>query len=874
MADNMDRIEKNIFYEVAVAAPLFNSLTYEQPVEHPRRLLSGVRVLVPLGNRLVTGFVMGETDPSLLDNRNNSSGSNSNKKSRKIVIRPIIDVLDEQPLFPKNLIPLFRWLSDYYHHPLGEVIRTAMPGGMNVGSGRVVRLTLKGRNKVDFLKNDLGDDSINRKNGKKPDQKRWFEGLLENNELGVKETASIWRKVQIQRKLKKWERMGLVVLEQVLCREKVRPKTELVISPPAGLEKNFLKGGDNKLDYLLLALDKNDRENIGKAEKTLLQHYLRLYCNRRGQAVPRRELAKLYSSTTSVLKRLVEKNILTVKKSRVYRNPFGESLKFIKPVAILNTEQEQVLSVLHPAVEKQQFNPFLLFGVTGCGKTEVYLRATAKTLTMGQTVLVMVPEIALASQIEAHFYSRFKEQLAVFHSGLSDGERLDSWQRIRDGAVKVVVGTRSAVFAPLVNLGLIIVDEEHEPSYKQDDGLCYNGRDVAVLRAKQIGCPVILGSATPSVISYSHAKSGKYTLLTMKNRVGGGRMPKVTVVALNKSKRTRPDLFFSDILIKALEDNLKKNQQSLLFVNRRGYASFLLCRDCGFVIQCQHCKVSMTLHRMVNQLVCHYCGYTLNPDIICPSCNSGKIAPLGLGAERIEREVSQLMPEARVARLDSDTVKTRKQYLTILKAVRERRVDILVGTQMIAKGLHFPSVTLVGVVWADSGLGMPDYKASERTFSLLSQVTGRAGRGEFAGRVIVQTHQPDHYAVCYARDHDYTGFYEQEILNRQELSYPPFSRLVNIRLGGRQEAAVREAATKTGEYLRLQVAGKKIPVEILGPAPSPLAMLRDHYRYQILLKSGATGSLQQLCRLLLSEKSRICPTTVQLHIDIDPENMM
>ena len=860
------------FYEIAVVAPLFNSLTYEQPVEYSGRLLPGARVLVPLGNRLITGFVMGEADPSLLENRANNSGKH-NPKSRKIVIRPIIDVLDDEPLFPANLLPLFHWLSDYYHHPIGEVIRTALPGGMTVGSGRIIRLTVKGRNQVDFLKSDLdgGDKSNKKKNG----DSKWLAGLISNNELGAKETASLWQRVHIQRKLKKWEKQGFVVLEQVLCREKVRPKTELVISPVTEFEDFFLKAGAENLDYLLSSLKGKGLDIVGKAEKTLLKYYLCLYVKEGGQPVPRRELARVYSSTGTVLKRLMTKKILRLGESRVYRNPFGERPGFIKPVARLSVEQEQVLSHLYPAIEKQQFNPFLLFGVTGCGKTEVYLRAAAKTLAIGRSVLVLVPEIALASQLEAHFYSRFKEQLAVLHSGLSAGERLDAWHRILSGEVKVVIGARSAVFAPFARLGLIIVDEEHEPSYKQDDGLCYNGRDVAVLRAKQIGCPVILGSATPSVISYSHAKSGKYTLLTMRKRVGGGRIPKVTVVALNKTRRSRPDLFFSDFLIKALQDNLASAQQSLLFVNRRGYASFLLCRDCGFVIQCRHCRVSMTLHRRVNQLVCHYCGYTLQPDIICPGCRGGKVIPLGLGAERIEREVSQLMPGARVARLDSDTARTRKQYLAILKAVRKREIDVLVGTQMIAKGLHFPSVTLVGVVWADSGLGMPDYKAAERTFSLLSQVTGRAGRGELAGRVIVQTHQPDHYAVCYARDHDYTGFYEQEVSNRQELLYPPFSRLVNIRFSGRYEAGVRQAAAETGDFLRQQMAKTgKISVEILGPAPSPLAMLRDRYRYQILLKSRATVSLQHLCRLLLSEKNHICPAAVRLHIDVDPENMM
>jgi primosomal protein N' (replication factor Y) len=372
--------------------------------------------------------------------------------------------------------------------------------------------------------------------------------------------------------------------------------------------------------------------------------------------------------------------------------------------------------------------------------------------------------------------------------------------------------------------------------------------------------------------SFHHAGSGKYTLLTMQQRVGERKLPDVEIVNLCSVKKSRPDLFFSDQLIHALEENLEQGQQSLLFVNRRGYASFMLCRDCGHVIRCRHCRVSMTLHRHAGTLVCHYCGYKLPPDVLCPSCRTGKIVPLGLGSERIEQEVTQLLPQARIARLDSDTSGTRKEYLTLLKSVRDREIDILIGTQMIAKGLHFPHVTLVGVVWADSGLNMPDYKAAERTFSLLSQVTGRAGRGELPGRVIIQTHQPGHYAVCLAQHHDYTGFYEQEIMSRRELGYPPFSRLVNIRFSGLRENQVKQAAVQVTTFLKARV--KKKTIEILGPAPAPLALLRDRFRYQVLLKGFDIAAIHHLCEELLAERTNLCPKSVRLAVDVDPENMM
>jgi primosomal protein N' (replication factor Y) len=457
---------------------------------------------------------------------------------------------------------------------------------------------------------------------------------------------------------------------------------------------------------------------------------------------------------------------------------------------------------------------------------------------------------------------------------LSTGERFDQWQRILDRRASIVIGARSAVFAPLDNLGLVIVDEEHEPAYKQDDGLRYNGRDVAVLRARFADCPVVLGSATPSVTGYYHARNPqdkKYRLLTMRQRINEQPMPRVEIVDLGKVKRSRPDLFFSDQLIAALRENMDNRLQSLLFVNRRGYSSFMLCRDCGHIVQCRHCRVSLPLHRRSNRLICHYCGYSIRPDITCPECRSGRLAGLGVGSERIEEEVRQLIPHARTARLDSDTTRDRKKYMAILQQVRDHEVDILVGTQMVAKGLHFPRMTLVGVVWADSGLGMPDYKASERAFQLLTQVMGRAGREEHPGRVIIQTNQPDHYAVEFARNHDYEGLFEQEIGLRASLGYPPFGRLVNIGFNGEVEERVAGAAHATGARLRSAAGGE---VEILGPAPAPLSRISNRYRWQLLLKSGNVTRLHGLCDLLVRERSGLCPSGVRMSIDVDPENMM
>ncbi|CAK8718911.1 Primosomal protein N' [Candidatus Electronema halotolerans] len=732
-------------YEVAVAAPLPGPLTYC----HAEALPVGIRVLAPLGSRLLSGVVLtelSETDGQFLGE-----------------IKPIAKVLDQEPLFPPALIPFFRWMAEYYHHPIGEVLRTALPAT----------------------------------------------AAKAKTEIAVR-----------------------------LC----SPKSE---QPAAKLKPSELK-----------TLDLFYQHSGGSP------------------VLPRQVLTKIYKGAGQALRGLAEAGLVSLEERQVLRDPFGDTLPFFARPETLTEEQKTVVAELCRAVDADVFQPFLLHGVTGSGKTEVYLRATEHCLAQKKNVLVLVPELALASQLEAHFYSRFGSKLAVLHSGLSEGERFDQWQRALHGAARIVVGARSAIFAPFAELGLLIVDEEHEPAYKQDEHLRYNGRDMAVLRARFAACPVLLGSATPSLTSFYHAQQGRYKLLTMSKRIDGQLLPKVEIVDLSKEKRPKPDWFFSERLTAALRDNLAQGLQSLLFVNRRGYASFMLCRDCKAVVRCRNCRVSLTLHRGSGRLICHYCGYSLKPVAACPECGSSAVAGLGLGSERVEAEVRRLFPEARVARLDSDTAGSRKDYLALLQQVREQQIDILVGTQMVAKGLHFPKMTLVGVVWADSGLALPDCKAAERSFQLLAQVTGRAGRGEHPGRVIIQTHQPQHYVVEAARDHAYERMCGLELELRQVLGYPPFGRLINIRFSSQNEAQVERTAQAAAELLQAALEANKLEVEILGPAPAPLSLIRNRFRWQLLLKGGRPEQLHQLCEVLLQEKKRLCGTTVRLGIDVDPENMM
>ena len=831
-------------YEVAVAAPLDRTLTYAAPEGDDREPRPGIRVLVPLGKRLVTGYLLGPA-------REGEQGGFS--------IKRIVELLDPEPLFPADLVPFFRWIADYYHHPPGEVIRTALPAGLTACSGRRVVLTERGRDLLpEFIREDPSLDTD------------WSRRLLARGELSPAAVLTLWRSPARQRLLGRWQEQGLVRIEDVVTADQVRARTVDVIEPGPVLAA-LLAQPDQDPGRVLEQLS-GHVPDLRRSELRTLRHFLELRQGQGGRAVPRPELRRLYRNLSTPLAELCRRRILALRSSRVYRDPFGSRPPYLPAPSQLSREQAEALKEILPAITQPCFTTFLLFGTTGSGKTEVYLRACEATLARGRSVLVLVPEIALASQLEAHFFSRFGDQLAVLHSGLSSGERLDQWQRIMAGRARIVIGARSAVFAPLADPGLIIVDEEHEPAYKQDDGLRYSGRDLAVLRGSMVGCPVVLGSATPSVTSFHHARNGKYRLLTMASRVQGRALPEVEIVDLARQKRSRPDLFFSDRLIAALRETMERREQSLLFVNRRGFSSFMLCRDCGHIVQCSHCQVSLTMHRKLNRLVCHYCGFSLPPNLRCPGCGSDRVVGLGLGSERIEEEVRQLLPHARVARLDSDTASGRKAYLAILRAVRDREVDILVGTQMIAKGLHFPDITLVGVVWADSGLGMPDYKASERTFSLLSQVTGRAGRGERPGRVIIQTHQPEHYAIRYARDHDYLQLYEREIALRRELGYPPFARLVNIRFSARDEDQVRQCAGQVADFLGRAATG--MPVSLLGPAPAPLARLRDRSRWQLLLKSSDAACLRRLCRHLLANRKKLCPARVRMAVDVDPENMM
>ena len=738
---------------IEVAIPLYLEKTFHYLV--PERLqpaaITGRRALVPFGNRKLTGYILGKAVSSGIAN-----------------LKEISEVLDSESLWSACELEFYRWAAAYYQHPLGEVIRTALPAGINIQ-------TRKG-------------------------------------------TAG---------------------------------QQEIMSGGKTALREKF---------YLPAQSDPPHRQPGGKALEILA-------VIRESGDISAGELRKRFGACTPQLKRLVELGLCTTEEREVYRDPFkNHTVKRDEPRR-LHTHQKAALDAIAASLAGGLFAPFLLYGVTGSGKTEVYLQAIAQALELGKNALVLVPEIALTPQLTGRFQARFGGGIAILHSGLSDGERYDEWRRIRRGLAQIVIGARSAIFAPLDKIGIIIVDEEHEASFKQSDGLRYNARDLALVRGRMERAAVVLGSATPSVTTLYAAEQGRLTLLELPERVEGRPMPQVQLVAMKGHKET-----LSPALSARLAETNEQGRQAIVFLNRRGFATFLVCADCAKPLTCPNCSVTLTYHRQRGQSLCHYCDYAVPAPGTCPSCGGTTLSELGAGTEKLEHDLKELLPTARVLRMDSDTTSGKGSHERLLARMNDGSADILVGTQMIAKGHDFPEVTLVGVVNAEASLGMPDFRAAERTFQLLSQVIGRAGRGETPGRVVVQALDTEHYAIRAAAEHDAAGFYREELEFRREAGYPPFTFLAAFALSGLSEQAVSAQADSTARRLAQLKTELKVRVEILGPAPSPIYRLRNRYRRQILLKGANRADLH---RLLASWRQQTTATsTVRISVDIDPADMM
>ncbi|HKY45692.1 MAG TPA: primosomal protein N' [Pyrinomonadaceae bacterium] len=581
-------------------------------------------------------------------------------------------------------------------------------------------------------------------------------------------------------------------------------------------------------------------------------------------------LLQTASVSASTVSSLEKKGLVETYTEAIRRDPLSEDLGLSSDVHNLTAAQTSVLEQIEQQMNSETYAAFLLHGVTGSGKTEIYMRAMDKALKVGRSAMMLVPEIALTPVFSRRLRARFGDQVAIFHSSLQKGERFDEWTRVRNGEARVVIGTRSAVFAPVKNLGLIVVDEEHESSYRQQESPYYNARDVAIVRAQKESATVVLGSATPSLESFHNARRGKYQLLTLPERIAARPMATARIVDMrNVFARHGKPRVFSDELLEAIRETHERHEQSIILLNRRGYSSFILCRSCGETVQCPNCDVTLTYHRSERVIVCHYCNHRKPVPRVCPSCGKKYIYYVGEGTEQIEEMLKLLFPSLRVARIDRDTTARRKVFEQSLADFSAGRIDTLVGTQMLAKGHDFPNVTLVGVVSVDAGLALPDFRSAERTFQLITQVAGRAGRGDRPGRVLIQTYHPYHYALRHACAQDYEAFYDEELRYRQNHSYPPFVALASLLVHGPDLGRVRSDSLELRK--QLDVANQDRKCRVLGPAPAPLSRLKGEHRFQLLIKSRSRKNLREVADAAMKSGDF---NARSINLEIDPVSIM
>ena len=610
-------------------------------------------------------------------------------------------------------------------------------------------------------------------------------------------------------------------------------------------------------------------ENIIKSEKQ--KKILQFLKNNEGATVP--EIEMFTSGTRAIVKTLEKNGYIEIVEKKVERNPLeNKNLEKTENLK-LTQEQQNTFEQITNKMEIKQYEEFLIHGVTGSGKTEIYLQLIGKALDQNKTAIVLVPEISLTPQMIDRFISRFnKEEIAVLHSKLSIGERYDEWNKIKDGNAKIVIGARSAIFAPLENIGVIIIDEEHDSSYKSEAVPKYDAKEIAKKIAKENNCPLVLGSATPDLNTYYKAKQGNIKLLELTKRANNSDLPTVQIVDLKTELANGNRSMLSIALHNAIEKNLEEKRQTILFLNRRGFSTFIMCRECGYTVKCKNCNISLTYHQYENKLKCHYCGYEQNVVTVCPECHSTKIRYFGTGTQRLEQEINKVFPNATTIRMDKDTVTKKNSHEDILNKFRDENIDILIGTQMIVKGHHFPNVTLVGVVAADSSLNIDDYRANERTFQILTQVAGRAGREKLKGQVIIQTYNPDNFAIQCAKNQDYKEFYKTEIALRQQLMYPPFKDIILINFNGLSESEIKKVSLEVYKYLMENLNLDEF--KVMKPMPSPIDRIQNHIRWRMIVKGNMTADANQVfnnCLKLIYDKNY---KNTRVTIDVNPNSMM
>jgi primosomal protein N' (replication factor Y) (superfamily II helicase) len=807
------------YISVAVSLPVMKSYTY-RVLDHLQDFcFPGMRVLVPFGNRRVTGYILSRQE-----------------HCKGFTAKKILDVLDDHPLFPESEILFFKWISDYYIHPLGDVIKSALPSGLDQHDVSCVFVTQKGQDRLNAVRLTPGEEQV-------------ICFILQRSSCTLKQVLKNSDNAGVNALIRKMEKEDLISISAVLKKDGARVKKEKFILQGEQL-KTIIPMSKKRKKILLLVKEATEISLTG--------------------------LKKHIPTAPALIKPLARAGYIKIIERQVFRDPLGDPVEPDTPPKLTQEQKAVVKRVQGNSC--RGFCPYLLSGVTGSGKTEVYMRLVQDVVTKGKSAIVLVPEISLISQTERRFRARFGEKIAVIHSSLTKGELIDQWRKIALQKVKIVIGARSAVFAPFEKIGVIIVDEEHDTSYKQETGLRYNARDLAVVRAKLNNCPVILGSATPSVQSFQNVVSKRFEELKLKTRINQHPLPEITIVDLKKYKDARgSDRIITPELSKEIRICLDQGNQALIFLNRRGFATFPVCRDCGKSLSCKYCDVTMTLHKGKNVYQCHFCGYNRPVNTPCPSCNSSKIQPLGFGTEKIESMLKAQFPDARLARMDQDTTSRKGSTIKILKSIRNRNVDIIVGTQMLAKGHDFPSITLVGIICADLSLSIPDFRAGERTFQLLAQVAGRAGRGQVEGKVIMQTYNPEHFIIEAAKKQDFIEFFQNEVPYRKALLYPPFSRMVQLKISGANFAKVKDYAALVAQVLKALIekqGNQTAKVQILGPIEASIQKISSRFRWQILVKSASSVQVNGLVKAMMDHPKITARSGIRLAVDVDPYSLM
>ncbi len=813
--------QRPCYIDVVLPIPVDRCFSYEVPPSLVDRVAVGMRAVVPMARRVDTGFIVAVNTTPAVEK-----------------VKMIIDLPDEMPVFTGEMLHLCRWIADYYCCSWGEALQCAVPTGLKIGTK--MRYTLQ----PDMIQAGRFTDR----------QRQVIAALYNRGALTEGQIATVAGRRALSNTLQALVRRGIVRAEPVMQDAGISIRTETYVSLCT--------------EALL------DTEGVAQLQRRAPKQaavYLELLHG--GEALAASALKQKHGTSMTIINGLVEKGLLALEQREFYRAPDTGSSGQAAENYPLNDEQQAAFGTIMEAIQGRSFKTFLLRGITGSGKTEVYLQVIEQVLALGLDAIILVPEISLTPQTVGRFVARFATNIAVLHSGLSLGERYDEWRRAQRGEVRIVVGARSAIFAPLPNLGIVIVDEEHDTSYKQSETPRYHARDVAIMRARNSNAVCVLGSATPSIESYYNSEIGKSHRLDLSQRATRGALPSVRILDMrDEGKDAAGKIILSRTLEEAVNKKVEAGEQVILLLNRRGFSPFVICPQCGWVAECENCNVSLTYHASGSHLRCHYCDERRPKPEICDKCYFNPLIYLGMGTQKVEDYLMRSFPKARVARMDADTTSGKGGHAKILGRFANREIDVLIGTQMLAKGHDFPGVTLVGVVNADTGLTLPDFRAAEQGFQLLTQVAGRAGRGELAGEVIIQTFRPKHYAIVAAASHDYPSFYEQEIAHRESALYPPFRRMVNFSLESMDDEVAERGMLRLHRIIRDALREETFQgMELMGPAPAAIKRVNKYYRWNLGVLSKSPKKLNDLTRhareVFLANHG---VKGLQLKVDLDP----